>query len=113
MSTPHLPSQEDSSVYSNSDQQSHARPILSSEHRPPKWLILFKPKVGIPLAILLMLAAIPLAIRNWRISNIPQIDEPFDVEAFCSVTIPDEENAFVEYREAFALFVGDTAGVEE
>jgi hypothetical protein len=70
-----------------------------------RWLVLLKPKVGIPLAILIVFAAVPLGIRSWRISSIPPIDEPFDVEAFCSVTIPGEENAFVEYREAFELFV--------
>lgn len=52
-----------------------------------------------------MLTAILLGYRSARIASLPQIDEPFDVEAFCSVTIPDEENAFVEYREAFDLFV--------
>jgi len=79
-------------------------PELSTERRTPWWLTLFKPKVGIPLAILIVLASIPLAIRSWRISSLPHIDEPFDVEAFCSVTIPDDENAFVEYRKAFGLF---------
>jgi hypothetical protein len=79
-------------------------PKPSTERRAPWWLTLFKPKVGIPLAILIVLASIPLAIRSWRMSSLPHIDEPFDVEAFCSVTIPDEENAFVEYREAFGLF---------
>ncbi|MFT5328156.1 MAG: hypothetical protein ACI8P0_006068 [Planctomycetaceae bacterium] len=73
--------------------------------RTPRWLVFLKPKVGIPLAILLVLVAIPLAIRSWRITSLPPIDEPFDVEAFCSVTIPDNENAFVEYRKAFELFV--------
>lgn len=85
----------------------------SPERGKSRWLILFKPKVGIPLAILFVLAMIPLAYRSWRISSLPPIDEPFDVEAFCAETIPDEENAFVEYREALDLFVTDTATVEE
>ncbi len=91
----------------NSDARSEtdASPALSTDRRVPWWLTLLKPKVGIPLAILLVLAAIPLAYRSWRISSLPPIDEPFDVEAFCSVTIPDKENAAVEYREAFDLFV--------
>lgn len=81
--------------------------------KPPRWLILFRPKVGVPLAILIVLATIPLAIRSWRISSLPPIDEPFDVDAFCSVTIPDKENAFVEYREAFDLYVNETATNED
>lgn len=82
---------------------------VSPDRRAPRWLIFFRPKVGIPLAILLMLAAIPLGYRSARIASLPPIDEPFDVEAFCAVTIPDDENAFVEYRQAFDLFVDDTA----
>lgn len=105
MSIPPEHSAEDSSASASSHPYSAAPPILPTDRRPSKWLILFKPKVGIPLAILIVLASIPLAIRSWRISSLPQIDEPFDVEAFCSVTIPDEENAAVEYREAFDLFV--------
>ena len=61
---------------------------------------------AITLAILIVLAAISLAIRCWRISSLPQIDEPFDIEAFCSATIPDDENAFTEYQDAFKLLVG-------
>jgi hypothetical protein len=105
MSIAKPPSSEDSSPDAIVNPKTDASSILPTDRRPPKWLILFKPKVGIPLAILLVLATIPLAYRSWRISSLPQIDEPFDVEAFCSVTIPDEENAFVEYREAFDLFV--------
>tara|TARA_R110002072_G_scaffold13481_2_gene56862 strand:+ start:56974 stop:58512 length:1539 start_codon:yes stop_codon:yes gene_type:complete len=96
---------EDSPASASSHPYSDASPVLPTDRRLPKWLILFKPKVGIPLAILIVLVSIPLAIRNWRISSLPQIDEPFDIEAFCSVTIPDDDNAFVEYREAFDLFV--------
>jgi hypothetical protein len=87
------------------DPKTDTSPVLSGDRRAPWWLVLLKPKVGIPLAVFLVLAAIPLGIRSWRISSLPHIDEPFDVEAFCSVTIPNEKNAFVEYREAFDLFV--------
>ena len=86
---------------------------VSTKGKTSWWLTLFKPKVGIPLAILIVLAAIPLVVRGWRIASLPPTDEPFDVDAFCSVTIPDEENAFVEYRQAFDLFVEDTATREE
>jgi hypothetical protein len=81
--------------------------------RRPWWLILLRPKVGIPLAILLVAVSIPLAYRSWRISSLPPIDEPFDVEAFRAETISDEENAFIEYHKAFDLFIEDTATREE
>lgn len=96
---------ESSKTKADAKSETDASPELSSERRTPWWLTLFKPKVGISLAILIVLASIPLAYRSWRISSLPPIDEPFDVEAFCSVTIPDKENAAVEYREAFDLFV--------
>jgi len=73
--------------------------------RAPRWLVFLKPKVGIPLAIFLVLVSIPLAYRSWRISSLPPIDEPFDVKAFLAETVTDEENAFVEYRRAFAMLV--------
>lgn len=112
MSNPQQPSPEDSSADADTHPHSDAQPPRSTNRRPPRWLILFKPKVGIPLAILIVLASIPLAIRSWRISSLPPIDEPFDVEAFCSVTIPDKENAFVEYKQAFKLLV-DFSGKRE
>lgn len=105
MSIPSKRLTDDSSANASTHPHSGKSPVLPTDRRPPRWLLLFKPKVGIPLAILIVLASIPLAVRSWRISSLPHIDEPFDVEAFCSVTIPDEENAFVEYREAFDLFV--------
>ena len=100
--------------HESSDESQKSKDAAALPNRSsPRWLVFLKPKVGIPLAIMIVLVSIPLGIRSWRLSSLPPIDEPFDVEAFCSVTIPDEENAFVEYREAFALFVADTATVEE
>ena len=43
------------------------------------------------------------ALITWRttsLDGLPDIGEPFDVEAFCR-PIPDESNAFVLYKEAF------------
>lgn len=78
-----------------------------ADRRSSRWLLLSKPKLGISIAILLVLTMIPPAIRHWRISSLPPIDQPFDIEAFKSQTIPDEENAFVECRQAFELLVDD------
>ena len=105
MSSEQKPSLENSSADTNAHQEPATSSPQSIDRRPPRWLILFKPKVGISLAIFLVLAAIPLAIRSWRISSLPQIEKPFDIEEFCAVTIPDEENASIEYRKAFKLLV--------
>lgn len=82
MSIPPKHLAEDTSASVSPHPYSDATLILPTDRRPPKWLVLFNPKVGIPLAILIVLASIPLAIRSWRISSLPQIEKPFDVEAF-------------------------------
>ena len=45
----------------------------------------------------------PLLIRGWLLSKIPDIPEPFDVDAFCRVEIAPGQNAFDHYREAYRL----------
>ena len=90
---------------SSDDSQKSKDAAALPNRSSPRWLVFLKPKVGIPLAILLVLVSIPLAYRSWRISSLPPIDEPFDVKAFLAETVTDEENAFVEYRRAFAMLV--------
>ena len=65
-------------------------------------LRLLQPKVGIPLLLLAMIVLGPVAYRGYRLSQVPDIGEPFDVEAFCKIEVADEDNAFVEYRAAVA-----------
>jgi hypothetical protein len=57
--------------------------------------------------IALLLAALALAgsgaLLTWwmtTLSGLPDIGDPFDVAAFAGPPIPDEENAFVLYRQA-------------
>ncbi|MCH7688306.1 MAG: hypothetical protein IH899_16765, partial [Planctomycetes bacterium] len=72
--------------------------------RTLRWLLfLLSPKVAIPLMILLALLTAPFMYRMHRINMLPDIGDPFDVEAFGTVEITDEENAFVEYRAASKL----------
>ena len=59
-------------------------------------LFLLSPKVAIPLMILLGLLAAPFMYRMQRINKLPDIGDPFGVEAFGTGEITDEENAFVE-----------------
>jgi hypothetical protein len=61
-----------------------------------------RPRTRRGLYLALGLAGLTAAI-TWRatsLDGLPDIGEPFDVEAFCR-PIPDESNAFVLYREAF------------
>ena len=68
-------------------------------------LFLLSPKVASPLMILLALSAAQFMYRTYQINKLPDIGDPFDVKAFGTVEIPDEENAFVEYRAASKLLV--------
>jgi hypothetical protein len=56
---------------------------------------------------LMLLSIIPAALLWWaaQLWGLPDIGDPFDVEAFRGQTIPDDRNAFVLYRQAAALFV--------
>lgn len=57
------------------------------------------------LALILTVVFIPWAVREYRLSQIPLISDPFDVQAyFESSRISDSENAFVDYRAAVAAF---------
>src|SRR5262249_25354584 len=74
----------------------------------------FRPWVGIPLVVVLLAIALPLAYRNAQIAKVPEIGEPFDVQGFRSVTIADEDNAMVCYRQATSKLVPSfTKNVDE
>lgn len=50
--------------------------------------------------VLLLIAATPFCIRWYRLSLLPDVPVPFDVEAFCQVPENNEENAFYYFAEA-------------
>jgi hypothetical protein len=64
------------------------------------------------LAGLILLPVSLIGIRLFELSSIPNVGEPFDVEAFCAYRLPDEKNAFTHYRAVFALFVGEQKVLE-
>jgi hypothetical protein len=71
---------------------------------PFRWIVGSKWRVlGAVLLVLASAAAPPLwwATQLW---GLPDVGDPFDVEAFRATTIPDDQNAFVLYRQAEALF---------
>jgi hypothetical protein len=85
-----------------------------SESRFERFLLtMLNPKVGIPIFVVLVLLAAPFAYRSSRLAGLPDIGDPFDVEAFGTVEITDEENAFIEYREAAALLTEMTEAARE
>lgn len=61
---------------------------------------------------LLILVAGALALLVWyRIASTPDVGEPFDVRAFLSFSIPDDQNAFTYYRKATVLFIDEPSTV--
>jgi hypothetical protein len=71
---------------------------------------LFNPKVGVPILIVLALAAAPFIYRDVQLSAIPDIGAPFDVEAFCKLSLPEEENAAADYLRAARMYVSRPPG---
>lgn len=58
---------------------------------------------GIPFVILFVIPASLLVYRESRLWGLPDIGDPFDVEAFGTMELADEENAALEYRTADKL----------
>lgn len=73
---------------------------LSAElaaEKPSRLLWWLHPKVALPLTLLGLLLVAPFLYRGYRISRIPDIGDPFDVEAFGTVEIAPADNAMTQY----------------
>lgn len=62
------------------------------------WLVLAS-------AILLLVLSAPFAYRGWVLSQVPDIELPYDTRPILNLVVPDEENAWLEFRKAAALVV--------
>jgi hypothetical protein len=75
-------------------------PTLRRLTAPFRWFFRSRRRV---LTTLAMLAAMIAALPLWwsiQLMGLPDIGEPFDVAAYRALTIPDDRNAFVLYRQA-------------
>lgn len=57
----------------------------------------------VPGLMFVFIACAPFAYRSSQFATVPDIGDPFDVAAFCEITVLEEENAFKEYCEATRL----------
>jgi hypothetical protein len=71
--------------------------------RPNRWLWWLQPKVALPLTFFILLVLSPFLYRAYRIAEVPDIDEPFDLKAFGSVEIAPAENAMTHYALAVKM----------
>ena len=86
--------------------------LLSSEsladgfapQKPNRLLWWLHPKVALPLTLFGLLLIAPFLFRGYRISRIPDIGDPFDIQAFGTVEIAAADNAITQYALAVRLF---------
>lgn len=84
---------------------SHESPDRESlpPEKPSRLLWWLHPKVALPLTLLILLLAAPFLYRGYRISRVPDIGDPFDIEAFGTVNIAPADNAVTQYALATTL----------
>ncbi len=75
-------------------------PTLSLLFAPFRWSE--KSRRRLRVAALMLLAIFAGLLLRWatQLLGLPDIGDPFDVQAFRAMTIPDDRNAFVVYRQA-------------
>jgi hypothetical protein len=75
-------------------------PTLRYAFAPFRWFFGSRRRVLTTAAVLVAMIAAPVIWWFIQLLGLPDIGDPFDVEAFRSSTIPDERNAFLIYRQA-------------
>jgi hypothetical protein len=75
-------------------------PTLRYLAAPFRWFFRSRRRVLTVAVVLLAMIAVPPLWWSLQLVGLPDIGDPFDVEAFQKFTIPDDRNAFVPYLEA-------------
>jgi hypothetical protein len=75
-------------------------PTLKYVVVPFAWVVRTRRRRWTAALVLLAMIATPVIWWSMQLLGLPDIGEPFDVQAFRSFRIPDDRNAFVLYREA-------------
>ena len=71
---------------------------------PFRWIGKSRRRVWCVVLILLSMVTAPPLWWATQLMGLPDVGDPFDVEAFRAKTIPDDRNAFVLYRQAVVLY---------
>jgi hypothetical protein len=72
--------------------------------KPIRWIARSRRRICVAALILLAMIAAPPLWWWTQLAGLPDIGEPFDIAAFRAFAIPDDRNAYVDYREASKLF---------
>jgi hypothetical protein len=87
--------------------------VPTTEEKKPLAAKLLRPKVAIPLLIVFLLLISPFLIRGWFLRGVPNPPEPFDAQPLLEYSVPDDENAFTDYRQAVSLYVPPSQDVSD
>ncbi|MBD3673638.1 MAG: type II secretion system protein [Planctomycetaceae bacterium] len=68
---------------------------------------------GVVVLLVLTPLLTPFLIRAWKLRGVPDFPEPFDTKPILEYRVPDEENAFTEYRKAISLYQQPSETVKE
>lgn len=90
-----------------SDSEFPQEPIGQQVKRRSRLAFLFRPAVGIPVTILILIVAGCLTYRASRFRGIPPIPEIVNVEVDGRFHVDDSENAYTHYRQIAALLPSD------
>ncbi len=72
--------------------------------RPVGWILGSRRRTCRAMLVLLAMVAGPALWWRTQLIGLPDIGDPFDVSAFQTFTIPDDRNAYSDYRRASSLF---------
>ncbi|VAX35765.1 hypothetical protein MNBD_PLANCTO02-1646 [hydrothermal vent metagenome] len=80
-------------------------PPNSTKPKYSFWLRLISWKVLLPLFLLFVIVSTPFIVRLYYLSQVPLAEISFDLKKYATVNITDEENGYIEYKEAVAKLV--------
>ena len=75
-------------------------PTLGYLAAPFRWLFRTRRRVGTAAVVLLAMLAAPPLWWSIQLLGLPDVGDPFDVEGSRPITVADDRNAFVLYRQA-------------